>query len=294
MTARRASEQQVWTVQALLAWTRRFFESKGIEGARLEAELLLAHALGWKRIDLYARFDHLPDEAALARFRELVQARATRVPAKYLIGQCEFLGHNLAVDPRVMIPRPETELLVEQALARLSEQETLVADLGTGSGAIAIAVAARRPAARLVATDLSPEALAVARENLERHGLADRLELRQGDWFEAFRRGETFDLIVSNPPYVAAPDLEGAMPEVRDHEPRTALDGGPDGLACLRVIVGGASRWLKPGGWLVVEIGFGQRQDVEALARETEAYDAVEVARDFQGIDRVVGMRKKS
>ncbi len=294
MTAQRAPEKKTWSVQALLAWTTRFFESKGIEAARLEAELLLAHALDWKRIDLYARFDHVPDEAALARFRELVRARATRVPAKYLIGHCDFLGHCLAVGPSVMIPRPETELLVEQALARLGRERALVADLGTGSGAVAIAIAARRPAARLVATDISAEALAVARENLERHGLADRVELRQGDWFEALHQGETFDLIVSNPPYVATPDLEAAMPEVRDHEPRVALDGGPDGLACSRVIIGGAPPWLERRGWLLVEIGFGQRQAVEALARETEAYDAVEVARDFQGIDRVVGMRKKS
>ncbi len=294
MCGHRASSQQTWTVQALLRWTTRFFESKGIEGARLEAELLLAHALGWKRIDLYARFDHVPDEAALGQFRELVRARARRVPAKYLIGRCEFLGLDLVVDPRVMIPRPETELLVEQALLRLGEdQDATIADLGTGSGAVAIVIAARRPKARVVATDISAEALEVARENVARHGLGERIELRQGDWFAALREGEAFDLVVSNPPYVATADLEAAMPEVRDHEPRRALDGGPQGLDALRVVVRGAPEWLKAGGWLLVEIGFGQRQAVEALAHQSEAYDAVEVTADFQGIDRVVGMRRR-
>jgi release factor glutamine methyltransferase len=285
----------VWTIQALLAWTTRFFESKGIEGARLDAELLLAHALGWRRIELYARIDHVPAAERLARFREMVKARGERVPAKYLIGESEFYSMPLAVSERVLIPRPETEVLVERALAVIPEdEEAAAADLGTGSGAIAIAVAARRARARLVATDLSPEALAVARANAERHGLGARIEFRQGDWFAALEAGRLFDAILSNPPYVAAADLARAMPEVRDREPRIALDGGPDGLNALRLLVAGGADWLKDAGWLIVEVGAGQAQAVAELARQAGRYGEVQVAKDFAGIDRIVSIRKNA
>ena len=288
--------QTVWTVQALLRWTTRFFESKGIESARLDGELLLAHALGWKRIDLYARYDHVPSAAALARFREMVRARGLqRIPSKYLTGETEFFSLPLAVSPSVLIPRPETELLVERALELLAkDQEALVGDLGTGSGAIAIAVAARRPLARVVATDVSEQALAVATANAERHGLAARIEFRRGDWFAALDPGARFDALLANPPYVATPDLDQAMPEVRDHEPRVALDGGPDGLACLRVLIAGGPSWLRPGGWLVVEIGAGQGDAVAQLARETKAYATVQVTPDYQGIPRIAAMQSKT
>ncbi len=287
--------QTAWTIQALLQWTARFFESKGIESARLDAELLLAHALGWKRIDLYACYDCVPSGEALGRFRELVRERGRRVPAKYLTGTTEFFSIPLAVAPGVLIPRPETELLVERALAILAKDAAaLVADLGTGSGAIAIAVAAHRPLARVVATDVSPEALAVARANAERHGLAGAIEFRQGDWFAALAPGTRFDAVLSNPPYVATGDLERAMPEVRDHEPRLALDGGADGLAALRAVVAGAAGWLKPGGWLVVEIGAGQDAAVKQLAAETGSYEAAVVTPDYQGIPRIASMKKTS
>jgi release factor glutamine methyltransferase len=283
----------VWSIQALLQWTTRFFESKGIEGGRLDAELLLAHALSWRRIDLYARIDHVPSAQALAKFREMVKARGERVPAKHLTGEAEFYSLSLAVSPGVLIPRPETELVVERALAVLPEdRESLVADLGTGSGAIAIALAAKRPKARVVATDVSAEALAVGRANAERHNVADRIEFRQGEWFAALDAGTLFDAILSNPPYVATPDLERAMPEVRDHEPRIALDGGPDGLKDLRGLVAGASAWLKPGGWLIVEVGAGEAGAVSDLAKGSGAYARVEVTKDFAGIDRIVAMTR--
>jgi release factor glutamine methyltransferase len=288
------SQPAVWSVQALLQATTRFFESKGIESARLDGELLLAHALGWKRIELYARYGHVPPKGILDRFRELARARGQRVPTRYLIGEAEFFSLPLAVAPSVLIPRPETELLVERALELLPEgNEALAADLGTGSGAIAIAVAVRRPAARLVATDVSAEALAVARANAERHGVAGRIELRRGDWFAALENGRRFDAILSNPPYVATGDLERAMPEVRDHEPRVALDAGLEGLDALKVVVAGAGPWLKPGGWLVVEIGAGQRDAVAELAKATGDYGTIEVAPDYQGIARIVSMQKK-
>ena len=289
---REAAER--WTMLRLLDWTARFFESKGIDTARLDAELLLAHALGCRRIELYARYDEVPDGEPLARFRDAVRRRGQRVPAKYLTGQTEFYSLALAVGPAVLIPRPETEFLVEQALKALpKDEERRVADLGTGSGAIAIAVAKQRPRARLVATDASREALDVARANAQRHVVADRIEFRQGRWFEALAAGTVFDAIASNPPYVATADLERAMPEVRDHEPRAALDGGPDGLDALRILAAGAPAWLKPGGWLIVEVGAGQAQAVTDLAEGTGRYETIGVVPDFAGIDRVVSMQKR-
>jgi release factor glutamine methyltransferase len=283
-----------WTILRLLEWTARFFDTKGIDTARLDAELLLAHALGCRRIDLYARYDQVPEGEALDRFRRMVRERGRRVPAKHLTGECEFYSLKLAVGPCVLIPRPETEFLVERALAALPvEGERLVADLGTGSGAIAIALATQRPQARIVATDVSPEALAVARANAERHGVGGRIAFREGRWLDALEPGPVFDAIASNPPYVATADLERAMPEVRDHEPRTALDGGPDGLDALRELVAEAPGRLKPGGWLIVEVGAGQAPAVIGLAKDVDGYAAIEVVPDFAGIDRVVAMMKR-
>lgn len=288
------SPDEPWTILRLLEWTKRFFESKGIDTARLDAELLLAHALGCRRIDLYARYDEVPAGQPLDRFREMVRQRARRVPARYLTGETGFRSLTLTVNPSVLIPRPETEFLVEQALERIPEGEPrLVADLGTGSGAIAIAMAVERPQARAVATDASAEALAVARANAERHEVAARIAFRQGRWLEALEPGTVFDAIVSNPPYVATADLERAMPEVRDHEPRAALDGGPDGLDAFRGLVAEAPAWLKAGGWLIVEVGAGQARVVADLARQGEAYAAIDIAPDFAGIDRVVAMQKR-
>jgi len=295
MSHQSASRQDAWTIQAHLRRTTRFFETKGIEDARLDSELLLAHALGWKRIDLYARHDHVPAGEALRRFREMVRARGRRVPARYLVGETQFCSLTLAVNPSVLIPRPETELLVERALELLpEEQAVLTADLGTGSGAIAVAVAVRRPHARIVATDISEGALAVARANAERYGVADRIAFRAGDWLAALEGGASFDAILCNPPYVATGDLERAMPEVRDHEPWIALDGGADGLDALRVVVAEGGAWLKPGAWLVVEVGAGQAEAVVELAGNAGSYEAIDVAPDDQGIDRIVSMRKKA
>lgn len=291
-----APREKTWTVQALLDWTKRFFDSKGIEGSRLDAELLLAHALGWRRIELYARYDQVPQGEPLERFRDMVRRRGNhRVPAKYLTGEAEFYSLPLAVSPAVLIPRPETELLVERALEVVGKDSAAtVGDLGTGSGAVAIAVAVRRPQARLVATDASEAALAVARANAERHGVAARIEFRQGEWFDALEPGTSFDLLLSNPPYVATGDLARAQPEVREHEPRAALDGGPDGLACLRVVLAGAAAWLRPGGALAVEIGAGQADAVLELANGIGAYEAPRVTPDYQGIPRIVSLRRKA
>ncbi|MBL7223137.1 MAG: peptide chain release factor N(5)-glutamine methyltransferase [Candidatus Brocadiae bacterium] len=295
MSQAHESHQGPWTTLKLLGWTTQFFESKGIDTARLDAELLLATAMGCRRIELYARYDDVPPPDALARFRQWVKQRGQRVPAKYLIGETEFYSLSLAVTPSVLIPRPETELLVERALQALPEgQDALVADLGTGSGAVAIALASQRPQARVLAVDASVEALELARVNAQRHQLAERITFLHGNWFDALSDGVTCDVVVSNPPYVARAELAATMPEVREHEPRLALDGGDDGLDALRVIVAGAPAWLKPGGWLFVEIGASQGPAVRQLAEQTGDYETVDVSPDFQGLDRIVSMQKKA
>jgi release factor glutamine methyltransferase len=250
--------------------------------ARLDAELLLAHALGVSRASLYARPEEEPDAGVRETFLRLVDERSRGVPVAYLIGHREFWSLDLAVTPAVLVPRPDTERLVELALARIPRGgEADVADLGTGSGAIALALASERPHARIVATDLSEAALDVARANARRLALTN-VAFASGDWHAALQG--RFDLIVSNPPYIAAddPHLDGDL----RHEPASALVAGADGLDALRRIVGGAAARLRPGGWLLVEHGFDQGEPVRRLFREAGHHE-VETARDAGGRERV-------
>jgi release factor glutamine methyltransferase len=254
----------------------------GVADARVDAELLLAHALGVSRASLYARPEEEPDAGVRETFLRLVDERSRGVPVAYLIGHREFWSLDLAVTPAVLVPRPDTERLVELALARIPRGgEADVADLGTGSGAIALALASERPHARIVATDLSEAALDVARANARRLALTN-VAFASGDWHAALQG--RFDLIVSNPPYIAAddPHLDGDL----RHEPASALVAGADGLDALRRIVGGAAARLRPGGWLLVEHGFDQGDAVRRLFRESGFLD-VETARDAGGRERV-------
>jgi release factor glutamine methyltransferase len=250
--------------------------------ARLDAELLLAHALGVSRASLYAHAEDEPDTAARDAFLHLVDERARGVPVAYLVGRREFWSLDLAVTPAVLIPRPETELLVELALARIPQDSAAdVADLGTGSGAIALAIASKRPLARVVATDRSEAALEIASQNARRLSLAN-VAFAKGDWFAAL--ATNFDVIVSNPPYVAAgdPHLDGDL----RHEPASALVAGADGLDALRRIAAGALAHLRAGGWLFVEHGFDQGEPVRRLFRAGGLKD-VETVRDAGGRERV-------
>ena len=247
-----------------------------------EAEALLAHVLGRSPAWLFAHGDEVLREDAAAAFRALVERRAAGEPVAYLVGRRGFWTLDLAVTPATLIPRPETELLVELALARMAPDAAVV-DLGTGSGAIALALASERPRARVVATDASLDALAVARDNATRLGLA-RVEFRHGDWYAPLA-GERFDVIASNPPYIAAGDAHLAQGDLR-HEPPSALASGPDGLDDLRRIAAGARPHLRPGGWLLVEHGFDQGASVRALFDAAGLRD-VATERDFEGRDRV-------
>ena len=280
----------------ILKLAEDYLADGGVTRSRLEAEHLLAHVLGRSRLDLYLEFDRPLDEPELGRLRELLRRRRERVPCQYLIGETEFYGLPLAVDARVLIPRPETEHLVEAALARLKGIETpgtpLVYDVGTGSGCIAIAIAHEEPRCRVIASDASAAALEVARANAERNGVADRVTFVEGALFEphAQAAAETAgaDVIVSNPPYVSRGEWDELPDEIRLHEPREALDGGPDGLAVIRELVAASPGHLKRGGWLLVEVGYAQADDVKALMAHTGALDEITTVCDYGGIERVV------
>jgi release factor glutamine methyltransferase len=249
------AEARTWTVLDLLRWTTEHFRSRGIEGARLDAECLLAHALDTERLQLYLEFDKPVAPAERARLRELVKRRADeRVPVALLTGCREFWSLPLRVTPDVLVPRPETETLVEVALRLLPDRESAVRilDVGTGCGAIALALAKERPKARITATDISGPALAVARHNAEELGFENRIRFLAGDGFEPVR-GECFDLIASNPPYLAHCEAPALPPELT-HEPREALFAGGEGTELLRRIAHGAWDLLEEGGTLAVEV----------------------------------------
>jgi release factor glutamine methyltransferase len=286
--------ERSWTVLELLRWTAGHFAARGIESSRLDAECLLAHALGSDRLRLYLDYDKPVEAAERARFRALVRRRADeRVPVAQLTGRREFWSLPLRVSPDVLVPRPETETLVAAALELFPDRdaELRLLDLGTGSGAVALALASERPKARVLATDLAPEALRLARQNAEALGLAERIRFAEGDLYAAVA-GECFEGIVSNPPYLAESEATGLAPELR-HEPRAALFAGADGLAALRRIVAGAPAHLAPGGGLAVEIAPDQAEVVAGACRDAGLV-SVAVRRDLAGRARVVTARTRS
>jgi len=282
----------MWTIGTILTWTKQYFADKGVASPRLDAEVLLSHILGCDRMYLYVNFDQPLEARELAAFREAVKKRAQRVPVAYITGRREFFGQSFSVTPAVLIPRPDTEVLVEAALRRLQGQESpLVLDVGTGSGAIIVSLLHKLPAARGVATDIAAEALAVAAGNADRLGVADRLEFCRGDLLAPVA-GRVFNAIVSNPPYIAAKDMAGLEPEL-GYEPRTALAGGADGLDFYRRLTGGAAALLKPGGFLALEVGAGQARQVAAMAVEAVGLSAAEIVKDYAGVERVVVLERR-
>jgi release factor glutamine methyltransferase len=280
----------VWAVLDVLRWTTAHFEKHGLASARLDAELLAAHAFGMSRIELYAHFDRPLAAAELASYRDLVSRRLAGEPVAYLLGHKEFWSLDLLVDSRVLIPRPDSETLVEEALDRIAGPGGRIADVGTGSGALALALAKARPEAQVFATDISPEALDVARANAERLGLT--VTFLQGDLARPLLLAGRFDLIVANLPYIPSADIDGLAADVRS-EPRLALDGGADGLALVRRLVAGAPEVLQPGGCLALEVGAGQAGAVADLLREA-SLGGVGSRRDLAGIERVVSGVKGS
>lgn len=282
-------QQDVWTTLKVLNWTKDFLASKGVDNARLEAEWLLCSATGLDRVGLYLNYDKPLSEQELSLYRSMVSRRAKREPLQHILGTQEFCGLDFAVSADVLIPRHDTEVIVSQALALMPNAKSVL-DIGTGSGCIAVALAVRLPNATVTATDISAAALAIARCNTEQHHVA--VELLQGSLFGPVAQ-KTFDLIVSNPPYIPTADLAGLEPEVRDFDPPGALDGGADGLDFYREIIPQALEHLNRSGWLLLECGCGQSADLLRICNETGAYSVPLTFTDPGGIIRVVAAQRK-
>ncbi len=271
-TSQTAGAEQAWTVGGLLEWTERFLAQKGVEFPRLDAQVLLAYALGCKRIDLYGLLHGQPaTEEVRQRYRDLIRRRVEGCPVAYLVGRKEFYSLELEVSPAVLIPRPDSEVAVVECLELAKQMaEPTILDIGTGSGNLAIAIAKHHKGAEVTAVDLSPDALAVAQRNAAKHDVAERIRFLCGDLFEAVPAGERFDFVISNPPYIPSAEVKRLAPGVRDYEPHLALDGGPDGYAVFERLVAEARQHLEPGGHLIVEITTAQegpaRQRLAALA----------------------------
>lgn len=288
---------RTWTVGDLIVWTEQHFRKLGLVSPRLDAELLLARVMGLDRIELYTGWGQVVEAPERSAFRELVLRRSRREPVAYILGAREFYSLSLEVSPAVLIPRPETEVLVERAIedlrARCGERPVSVLDLGTGSGNIATAIAVNLPLARVTAVDRSAEALKIARRNAARHGVEDRVTFLEGDLFEPLEApghsGSRHDAIVSNPPYVSSREYPDLMRDVREYEPPSALlDGkGGSGLGFYREIVASAPRFVAPGGLLAVEVGEAQARVVERLVGES-GWHAPHAVADYAGIARVV------
>ena len=317
---------KIWTIGRILKWTEQYFKDKGIESPRLDAEVLLAHVLEKQRIYLYVHFDEPLQPAELAAYREMIKQRVLRVPVAQILGEKEFMGLTFKVTADTLVPRPDTEILVQAAVERLkamkgeaktpedevladgeeassaanrdeaavdvSQEPLRIADIGTGSGAICLSVLHYLADTAADTVDISPEARAVAEENAASIGLADRVTFHTGDLLQPLR-GMTFAAILSNPPYIPEADIAGLAPEVRLKEPHTALSGGRDGLDFYRRLAKEAPAMLVPGGFMAFEVGIHQAEPVAALAKANPLIARTEILPDYAGIDRVVvGWRK--
>lgn len=284
----------IWTIKRLLEWTSEYFAKQGSESPRLDAEILLAHALGLQRIELYTNFETEPPDEPRTRFRELVKRRAAGEPVAYLVGRKEFFSISFEVDAATLIPRPETELLVLEAidfLKECAEPEPRVLDVGTGSGCIAVAVAKNMPNARITAIDLSKKALEVARCNILKHGLSERVKLLHSDMLANVPPQE-FALIVSNPPYVSELEYAELMPEVRDFEPKTALLAGATGTESIRRLIDAAPPFLKREGMILIELSpMIAEACLELLA--AEIWTDGRLVKDHARRDRILAARKR-
>lgn len=288
--------QTVWTILALIRWADERFKKEGLATPRLDAEVLIAETLGMDRVGLYTHFDQplKPDE--LARFKKLILRRLRREPIAYILGKREFWSLPFKVTPDVLIPRPETEILVSEALkiqAHLDGKALRILEIGTGSGAISIALAKGLPIARVVATDLSAKALSVAEENALQNGVREQIHFLQGDLFQPLQKGERFDLVITNPPYIPREQFPSLMPEVRDFEPRIALDGGMKGLDFFQRALPMVGKFLDPGGWFLAEMGAGQDEEILMIVEKIPDLDSFDFVKDLAGIKRVFKARKK-
>ncbi len=283
----------------LIKLTESYFAQRDIASPRVDAEILLAHVLGMKRIDLYLHHDDIPTSTDLDRFREMVRRRAKGTPVQQLTGDQDFYALKIQVSEKALIPRPETEVLVERIFREVApegdRQSRRVAEIGTGTGAIAIALATGWVQAEIWAVDLSLDALDVARGNVAFHGLDSRIQLVHGNLFESLDNlRDGLDLVVSNPPYIPTPEIAELAPEVRDHEPHLALDGGLDGLSVIRPLITQAPRYLRPGAWLFLEIGHGQGNTLRKMLDASGNYDNINIYNDLSDKERIAAAQRKA
>lgn len=284
---------ETWTIQRLLNWITEFFTKKGVDSPRLSAELILCHILKLERIQLYTLYDRVVDKPELEALHALVKRAGEHEPVAYLVGRCEFYSLPLAITRDCLIPRPETELLVERAVNFLRKRPSpqAVLDLCTGSGCIAAAVAKNVPEVQVVATDICDAALSVAAKNIKAFKLSERVRLLTGDLFDPVVKGldaAAFDLVVSNPPYVSDAEYEGLDKNVKDYEPKQALLAGPDGLDVYRRITARVGEFLKPDGILMLEIGYAQGPAVRAMLEEAGGFGEIRIEKDLSNNDRIV------
>lgn len=278
-----------WTIRRIIEWTTAFLARHESESPRLDAELMLAHALECQRIQLYTNYDQHPTPSERQRMRELVQRRALHEPVSYLVGHREFFGLDFHLTADVLIPRPETELLVLEAIdaCRARNERCRIAEVGVGSGCISVALATNLPRATVTATDISRPALAVAKQNTIKHGVADRVNLLEGSCFDPIPADQRFQMIVSNPPYVTDSEYDSLQPEIRLHEPRTALTAGADGLDVIRRLIHEAPQRLVVGGHLMIELDPAQAATARTLMAP-DLWSEVRAVKDLNGQERIV------
>ena len=285
-----ADNNQVWTIGRILKWTEQYFGQKGVESPRLDAEVLLSHVLGKQRIYLYVHFDEPLQAEELACYRAMIKQRIDRVPVAYILGEKEFMGLTFKVTPDTLVPRPDTEILVQAAVDRLkqwTDGTVRLADIGTGSGAICLSVLSMLDGVTADTVDISPAARAVAEENAATLGLSERVTFHTGDLLTPIRE-QQFTAILSNPPYIPEADIQELAPEVRCKEPMTALSGGRDGLDFYRRLCDEAPAMLSDDGFMAFEVGIHQAEDVARLAEASPLIVRTEILKDYAGIDRVV------
>jgi len=289
------TDEQPWTIGRLLTWTTDFLREKNAESPRLDAEVLLAHARNCQRIELYTVFDEVPEEPVRKRFRELVSRRAGGMPVAYLVGHREFFSLSFQVTPDVLIPRPETELLVVRALdlAKSRSEPLRIADVGTGSGVLAVCCAKHLPTCSVVALDVSPAAIEIAKKNAAQHEVATQIEWVDSDLFAGRPAEAEFHLILSNPPYVTSAEMLELEAGVRDYEPHLALDGGEQGTDIIERLIPQAAERLKPDGWLLIEVSPTSVSCVEQLFASENRLVRHETIRDLAGLPRIVQAQRK-
>ena len=283
-----------WTIQKIIHWTTNYFKTHNVESPRMSAEVLLAYALNLKRIDLYLKYDQPLNPLELSTYKKLIKRRVKHEPVAYITGTKEFWSKNFIVGPKVLIPRPDTECLVETTIDIISNKnnDLKIIELGTGSGAAILSIASEKSDHKYFATDISESALDIAKQNAK--NLNIEMTFLWGSWFDPILDHKPFDIIISNPPYIKTSQIKNLQPEISIYEPLTALDGGSDGLKCINKIIQNAYKYLNPDGYLLIETGFDQKDAVCQLANNSGQYKNITYKKDYSHLNRLVIMEKNS